>query len=142
LSFVIWRCISVGKTQNAVKSVIAICMQSVLALGTNAAGGGHALSRLRSALNDPLFYREGHRMCPSVYASQLARRRQLLIEKFQRRSDRGRQLAGIDAGTHPVAFAIVSQRLCQPAGALYRFGAEISQSGADAAGGVCAEWGR
>ncbi len=32
----------------------------------------HALSRLRSALNDPLFYREGHRMCPSVYASQLA----------------------------------------------------------------------
>lgn len=32
----------------------------------------HALTRLRSALNDPLFYREGHRMCPSVYATQLA----------------------------------------------------------------------
>jgi DNA-binding transcriptional LysR family regulator len=32
----------------------------------------HALSRLRAALNDPLFYREGHRMCPSVYATQLA----------------------------------------------------------------------
>lgn len=32
----------------------------------------HALSRLRIALNDPLFYREGHRMCPSVYATQLA----------------------------------------------------------------------
>lgn len=32
----------------------------------------HALSRLRTALNDPLFYREGHRMCPSVYATQLA----------------------------------------------------------------------
>lgn len=32
----------------------------------------HALSRLRVSLNDPLFYREGHRMCPSVYATQLA----------------------------------------------------------------------
>jgi DNA-binding transcriptional LysR family regulator len=32
----------------------------------------HALSRLRVALNDPLFYREGHRMCPSVYATQIA----------------------------------------------------------------------
>ncbi|XWJ89140.1 LysR family transcriptional regulator [Phytobacter ursingii] len=32
----------------------------------------HALSRLRTTLNDPLFYREGHRMCPSVYATQLA----------------------------------------------------------------------
>ncbi|WP_082917847.1 LysR family transcriptional regulator [Mangrovibacter phragmitis] len=32
----------------------------------------HALSRLRTALNDPLFFREGHRMCPSVYATQLA----------------------------------------------------------------------
>lgn len=32
----------------------------------------HALSRLRVALNDPLFYREGHRMCPSVYSTQLA----------------------------------------------------------------------
>lgn len=32
----------------------------------------HALTRLRTALNDPLFYREGHRMCPSVYATQLA----------------------------------------------------------------------
>ena len=32
----------------------------------------HALSRLRVTLNDPLFYREGHRMCPSVYATQLA----------------------------------------------------------------------
>ncbi len=41
-----------------------------LAMSTSALS--HALSRLRSALNDPLFYREGHRMCPSVYASQLA----------------------------------------------------------------------
>lgn len=32
----------------------------------------HALSRLRIFLQDPLFYREGHRMCPSVYACQLA----------------------------------------------------------------------
>lgn len=32
----------------------------------------HALSRLRISLNDPLFFREGHRMCPSVYATQLA----------------------------------------------------------------------
>lgn len=32
----------------------------------------HALSRLRIALNDPLFYRQGHHMCPSVYATQLA----------------------------------------------------------------------
>lgn len=32
----------------------------------------HALTRLRTALNDPLFYREGHHMCPSVYATQLA----------------------------------------------------------------------
>lgn len=32
----------------------------------------HALSRLRITLNDPLFFREGHRMSPSVYASQLA----------------------------------------------------------------------
>lgn len=32
----------------------------------------HALTRLRTVLNDPLFYREGHRMCPSVYATQLA----------------------------------------------------------------------
>lgn len=32
----------------------------------------HALSRLRAALNDPLFHREGHRMSPSVYACQLA----------------------------------------------------------------------
>ncbi|MDV5142111.1 LysR family transcriptional regulator [Chimaeribacter arupi] len=32
----------------------------------------HALSRLRLFLNDPLFYREGHRMCPSVYACELA----------------------------------------------------------------------
>ncbi len=42
------------------------------------------------------------------------RRRQLLIDKFQRRSDRGRQLAGIDAGTHPVAFAI-EQRVVEGA---------------------------
>ncbi|MBF9186498.1 LysR family transcriptional regulator, partial [Klebsiella pneumoniae] len=41
-----------------------------LAMSTSALS--HALSRLRSALNDPLFYREGHWMCPSVYASQLA----------------------------------------------------------------------
>ncbi|WP_326900389.1 LysR family transcriptional regulator [Kosakonia cowanii] len=41
-----------------------------LAMSTSALS--HALSRLRTALNDPLFYREGHRMCPSVYATQLA----------------------------------------------------------------------
>ncbi|WP_312692461.1 LysR substrate-binding domain-containing protein [Kosakonia sp.] len=41
-----------------------------LAMSTSALS--HALSRLRSGLNDPLFYREGHRMCPSVYATQLA----------------------------------------------------------------------
>ncbi len=41
-----------------------------LAMSTSALS--HALSRLRIALNDPLFFREGHRMCPSVYASQLA----------------------------------------------------------------------
>lgn len=32
----------------------------------------HALSRLRESLNDPLFYREGHRMVPSVFAAGLA----------------------------------------------------------------------
>ncbi|MRT48944.1 MULTISPECIES: LysR family transcriptional regulator [unclassified Raoultella] len=41
-----------------------------LAMSTSALS--HALSRLRLSLNDPLFYREGHRMCPSVYAIQLA----------------------------------------------------------------------
>lgn len=41
-----------------------------LAMSTSALS--HALSRLRVALNDPLFFREGHRMCPSVYATQLA----------------------------------------------------------------------
>ena len=41
-----------------------------LAMSTSALS--HALSRLRISLNDPLFYREGHRMCPSVYATQLA----------------------------------------------------------------------
>ncbi|WP_213712890.1 LysR family transcriptional regulator [Cedecea lapagei] len=41
-----------------------------LAMSTSALS--HALSRLRASLNDPLFYREGHRMCPSVYATQLA----------------------------------------------------------------------
>lgn len=41
-----------------------------LAMSTSALS--HALSRLRVTLNDPLFYREGHRMCPSVYATQLA----------------------------------------------------------------------
>lgn len=41
-----------------------------LAMSTSALS--HALSRLRATLNDPLFYREGHFMCPSVYASQLA----------------------------------------------------------------------
>jgi len=39
---------------------------------TSTSALSHALSRLRVALNDPLFYREGHRMCPSVYATQLA----------------------------------------------------------------------
>lgn len=41
-----------------------------LAMSTSALS--HALSRLRATLNDPLFFREGHRMSPSVYASQLA----------------------------------------------------------------------
>lgn len=41
-----------------------------LAMSTSALS--HALSRLRDSLNDPLFYREGHRMCPTVYATQLA----------------------------------------------------------------------
>ncbi|EOC6624064.1 LysR family transcriptional regulator [Cronobacter sakazakii] len=41
-----------------------------LAMSTSALS--HALSRLRTTLNDLLFYREGHRMCPSVYATQLA----------------------------------------------------------------------
>ncbi|HFK5675446.1 LysR family transcriptional regulator [Pantoea dispersa] len=41
-----------------------------LAMSTSALS--HALSRLRNRLNDPLFYREGHRMCPSAYATQLA----------------------------------------------------------------------
>ncbi|EPY2897792.1 LysR family transcriptional regulator [Cronobacter sakazakii] len=41
-----------------------------LAMSTSALS--HTLSRLRTTLNDPLFYREGHRMCPSVYATQLA----------------------------------------------------------------------
>lgn len=41
-----------------------------LAMSTSALS--HALSRLRATLNDPLFYREGHRMCPSVFATQLA----------------------------------------------------------------------
>ena len=41
-----------------------------LAMSTSALS--HALSRLRVTLNDPLFYREGHTMCPSVYATSLA----------------------------------------------------------------------
>lgn len=41
-----------------------------LAMSTSALS--HALSRLRGTLNDPLFYREGHRMCPSVFALQIA----------------------------------------------------------------------
>jgi len=41
-----------------------------LAMSTSALS--HALSRLRVTLNDPLFYREGHRMRPSVHASRLA----------------------------------------------------------------------
>ncbi|MDH0810726.1 LysR family transcriptional regulator [Klebsiella grimontii] len=41
-----------------------------LAMSTSALS--HALSRLRATLNDPLFYREGYRMCPSVFATQLA----------------------------------------------------------------------
>lgn len=41
-----------------------------LSLSTSALS--HALSRLREFFNDPLFYREGHKMCPSVYACQLA----------------------------------------------------------------------
>lgn len=41
-----------------------------LAMSTSALS--HALSRLRTTLNDPLFFREGHRMSPSVYATQLA----------------------------------------------------------------------
>ncbi|KEY40162.1 LysR family transcriptional regulator [Pantoea agglomerans] len=41
-----------------------------LAMSTSAMS--HALSRLRITLNDPLFFREGHSMSPSVYAAQLA----------------------------------------------------------------------
>lgn len=41
-----------------------------LSLSTSALS--HALSRLREFLKDPLFYRDGHKMCPSVYACQLA----------------------------------------------------------------------
>lgn len=41
-----------------------------LAMSTSALS--HALTRLREFLKDPLFYREGHRMCPSVFAHQLA----------------------------------------------------------------------
>ena len=41
-----------------------------LAMSTSALS--HALTRLRQFLNDPLFYRDGHRMCPSVYACELA----------------------------------------------------------------------
>lgn len=41
-----------------------------LAMSTSALS--HALTRLREFLKDPLFYREGHKMCPSVYADQLA----------------------------------------------------------------------
>lgn len=41
-----------------------------LAMSTSALS--HALTRLRDFLNDPLFYREGHKMCPSVYADRLA----------------------------------------------------------------------
>jgi len=41
-----------------------------LCLSTSALS--HALSRLREFFKDPLFYREGHKMCPSVYACQLA----------------------------------------------------------------------
>lgn len=41
-----------------------------LSLSTSALS--HALSRLRDFFKDPLFYREGHKMCPSVYACQLA----------------------------------------------------------------------
>lgn len=46
------------------------CAAEELIVSTSALS--HALSRLRTALNDPLFYRQGHHMCPSVYASQLA----------------------------------------------------------------------
>ena len=41
-----------------------------LSLSTSALS--HALTRLREFLKDPLFYRDGHKMCPSVYACQLA----------------------------------------------------------------------
>lgn len=41
-----------------------------LSLSTSALS--HALSRLREFLKDPLFYRDGHKMCPSVYACELA----------------------------------------------------------------------
>ncbi len=40
-----------------------------LAMSTSALS--HALSRLRTTLNDPLFFREGHRMSPRAYASQV-----------------------------------------------------------------------
>lgn len=54
-----------------------------LAMSTSALS--HALSRLRVFLNDPLFYREGHQMRPSVYASQLAPEIAAALESLNRR---------------------------------------------------------
>ena len=54
-----------------------------LAMSTSALS--HALARLRTFLNDPLFYREGHFMRPSVYASQLAPEIAAALESLNRR---------------------------------------------------------
>lgn len=54
-----------------------------LAMSTSALS--HALARLRVFLNDPLFYREGHHMRPSVYASQLAPEIAAALESLNRR---------------------------------------------------------
>ena len=50
-----------------------------LAMSTSALS--HALSRLRTTLNDPLFFREGHRMSPA-YAPHSSRRPLLLLCRF------------------------------------------------------------
>ncbi|HKS32336.1 MAG TPA: LysR family transcriptional regulator [Enterobacteriaceae bacterium] len=53
-----------------------------LAMSTSALS--HALARLRMFLNDPLFYREGHHMRPSVYANQLAPEIAAALESLNR----------------------------------------------------------
>lgn len=46
--------------------------QAAVELSMSTSALSHALTRLREFLKDPLFYREGHRMCASVYAEELA----------------------------------------------------------------------